>query len=281
MSEIQIVAVTEEQYGNAAVMMLPEVAELLSNGMPMTVLAAVTENIAVGVLAGMVDSETRSFIISSLYVHPDYRRSGAGRELVWRLEDILDEADEQLVIRAEYTLQDPDNLTLKPFFTEMGFRQEKVNFPAYYVTEVEDIRINESGDERDDQIHSFDSVPDMLLKAAANRSISDGLTLPEGGLTAENIDRETSYCVLDKEAVNAFMAVENMDEELLRIPALWSELKNPKEMIKMIESSLKTIKEKYPPEVKTAMLATNATSYKLIQYLFKGADPITYIFVRA
>ena len=72
-----------------------------------------------------------------------------------------------------------------------------------------------------------------------------------------------------------------MDEELLRIPALWSELKNPKEMIKMIESSLKTIKEKYPPEVKTAMLATNATSYKLIQYLFKGADPITYIFVRA
>ena len=281
MSEIQIVAVTEEQYGNAAVMMLPEVAELLSKGMPMTVLAAVTENIAVGVLAGMVDSETRSFIISSLYVHPDYRRSGAGRELVWRLEDILDEADEQLVIRAEYTLQDPDNLTLKPFFTEMGFRQEKVSFPAYYVTEVEDIRINESGDERDDQIHSFDSVPDMLLKAAANRSISDGLTLPEGGLTAENIDRETSYCVLDKEAVNAFMAVENMDEELLRIPALWSELKNPKEMIKMIESSLKTIKEKYPPEVKTAMLATNATSYKLIQYLFKGADPITYIFVRA
>ncbi|HAG69240.1 MAG TPA: hypothetical protein DCL38_04630 [Lachnospiraceae bacterium] len=74
--------------------------------------------------------------------------------------------------------------------------------------------------------------------------------------------------------------MENLDEELLRIPALWSELKNPKEMIKMIESSFKGLKEKYPPETKTAMLATNATAYKLIQYLFKGAEPVSYTFVR-
>ena len=280
MSDINVIAVTGEQYENASVMMLPEVSDLLAKGMPMTVLAAVMDNVAVGVLAGMADTETQSFLITSLYVHPDYRRKGAGRELVWKLEDILDEADEHLIIKAEYTLQTPDNMTLRPFFTDMGFRQDRVNFPAYYVTDVEDIRISDNSNEGNEHIQSFDGAPDMLLKAAANRSIGDGLELPEGGLTAENIDRETSYCVLDREKINAFIAVENLDEELLRIPALWSELKNPKEMIKMIESSFKGLKEKYPPETKTAMLATNATAYKLIQYLFKGAEPVSYTFVR-
>ena len=282
MSDINVIAVTEEQYENASVMMLPEVSDLLAKGMPMTVLAAVMDNVAVGVLAGMVDTETESFVIASLYVHPDYRLEGAGRALIWKLEDILDEADQHLVIKAEYTLQNEDNMSLKPFFTSMGFRQEQANFPAYYMTDIADIIVSGKAGEAkpNGDIYSFDSVPDTLLKAAANRSINEGLALPEGGLTSDNIDGETSYCVVDEDSVNAYLAVENVDEEMLRIPALWSSLQNPKDMINMIESSFKGLKGKYPPQMKTAMLATNATSYKLIQYLFKGAEPVTYSFVR-
>ena len=281
MSEIQVIAVTEDQYENASVMMLPEVAELLKEGRPMTVLSAVMDNVAVGVLAGLVDTETQSFVITSLYVHPDYRFNGAGRALIWKLEDILDEMDEHLIIKAEYTMQSVQNMFLQPFFTKMGFRQEQAQFPAYYMTYIGDIVVsNKAGEGQNGDIHSFENVPDTLLKAAANRSINEGLVLPEGGLTSNNIDGETSYCVLDDESVDAYLAVENVDEELLKIPALWSSLQNPKEMIKMIECSFKGLKGKYPPNMKTAMLATNATAYKLIQYLFKRAEPVTYSFVK-
>lgn len=272
MSEIEIYRLTQENAKDAAGILLPEVVEALKENQPVTVLAAMDGNQVIGAMGGAIDGD--AFEITSLYVHPEHRRRGAGQELIWKLQDILEE--DEVVIRADFNVENEDNRTLRPFFDSMGFKTESAAYPSYYIASLNRLRTSSIIEKEDENVRAFSEVPERLIRAASNMGIEKGYPMPEGGLLSAGIDPNMSFCVLKKDEMSAYVAVEPVDEEMVKVSALWSEIPDPRELIGMLSQMLKEIRARYKPETRVAMLAMNSMSYKLIQYMFKDVEPSSY-----
>ena len=272
MSDIEIYRLTKDDAAEAAGLLLPEVVEALGSDMPVTALAAVDGNTVIGALGGAIDGD--AFEITSIFVTPEHRRRGAARELIWKLQELTE--DEGIMLKAEFNVENEDNKTLYSFFNMMGFKAERVEFPSYYIAPISNLRGSALIEKEDESIHSFAEVPDNFIRAASNAGFEKGYPLPEGGLVSKSVDKHMSFCVVKDEAMSAYVAVEPVDEEMVKVSALWSESPNPKELLAMLSQMLKEIRGKFAPEARMAMLALNATSYKLIQYIFKDVEPCSY-----
>ena len=68
-------------------LLLPQVAEALRNGEPVTVMGIAKEGVACGALAGYIAGDC--FHVASLYVAPDYRRQGGARRMIRELEALI------------------------------------------------------------------------------------------------------------------------------------------------------------------------------------------------
>ncbi|MBO6137920.1 MAG: GNAT family N-acetyltransferase [Lachnospiraceae bacterium] len=271
MSDIEIYRLTQENAKDAAGILLPEVVQALKEDKPVTVLAAMDGNTVIGALGGAVDGG--AFEIASLFVHPDHRRRGAGQKLIWSLQDIM---EDELVIKADYNVENEDNKTLRPFFDSMGFKTERAVYPSYYIASLNRLRTSSIIEKEEESILYFSEVPDSLIRAASNTGFEKGYPMPEGGLLAANIDKHMSFCVVKDDKMSAYVAVEPIDEEMVKVSALWSETPNPKELIVMLSRMLRELRAKYRPETRVAMLAMNSASYKLIQYMFRDVEPSSY-----
>ncbi len=272
MSEIEIYRLTQENAKDAAGILLPEVVVALKENQPVTVLAAMDGNQVIGAMGGAIDGD--AFEITSIYVHPEHRRRGAGQELIWKLQDILGE--DEIVIRADFNVENDDNRTLRPFFDSMGFKTERSVYPSYYIASLKRLRTSSIIEKEDESVRAFSEVPERIIRAASNMGIEKGYPMPEGGLMSASIDPNMSFCVLKKEAMSAYVAVEPIDQEMVKVSALWSEVPDPRELIGMLSQMLKEIRARYKPETQVAMLAMNSMSYKLIQYMFKDVEPSSY-----
>ncbi len=258
-------------------MMLPEVADALKKGLPVTVFGAVMTSKLVGVLAGAASGD--SYEIHSLYVLPYYRRRGVGRALVEKLEQVLEKDD--LIIKAEFTMQNRDNETLPPFLGTMEFEEEAVTFPRYYIGNLGDLKIDQRLMKMANaRSVAFSYVPEHILRTASNISIQEGYPLPDGGLLSKNVDKEISQCVISGEDVKAYVAVELMGGKGLKIAALWSSLSDPREMVAMLSAMINEMKKKHPPDTKVAMLVLTPIVVKIIDHLFDKVELCSYSFVR-
>ena len=228
--DIRICAITNDMAEKAYGLILPEVLEALKEGLPVTAFAAVIDDIAVGALAGATDGGV--FDIASIYVMPEYRRRGIGSALVEWLKELLDFEDEgRICIRAEYTMIEEDNKTLYPFFLALDFTEDNTDLPMYYCGLLGDISsddISLSRVRKDSKIISFAEAGKMLLKTASAEAVSGGFPLPEGGLVSEKLDMDSSFCVKEEERIRAYIAVEPIEEGLIRVSALWSSLPDPR-----------------------------------------------------
>lgn len=278
MSEIKIYPViSKEEVKRATPLLDPSVTEVLSKGLPATTLVAVENELAIGALAGAMDGEV--FEIVSLYVVPEKRRIGAATALVEKLIEVID--DEDVAIRAQYTMENEDNSTLMPFFKSMGFVNDRISYPTYYIGYLDDIKIDYRNARRiDGKIVSFAEVSSMLLKSTSNDSLSHGYPVPEGGLTDVKLERDLCFCVVKDGKIGAYVTVENLDDGLLEIPAIWSGLQNPMETVSMVFRLVGELKERFDPETRVAMLATNIRADKLIDYIFEYTEPVSYRMVR-
>ena len=278
MSEIKIYPViSKEEVERAQSLLSEQVTEALSKGLPATALVAVEDELAIGALAGAIDGEV--FEIVSLYVVPEKRRQGAATALVEKLIEILD--DEDIAIRAQYTVENEDNSALMPFFQSMGFFNDRISYPTYYIGYLDDIKIDYRNARKiDGKIVSFSEVSSILLKSTSNDSLSHGFPIPDGGLTDSKLERDLCFCVLKDGKIGAYVTVENLEDGLIEIPALWSGLENPMETVSMVFRLVGELKEKFDPETRVAMLATNIRANKLIDYIFEYAEPVSYRMVK-
>ncbi len=299
MENIRICAITNDIADKACGLIFPEVLEALKEGLYVTAFAAVIEDIAVGGLAGVTDGGV--FDIASIYVLPEYRRRGVGRALIEWLEELLTDGDDASVyIRAEYTMLDEDNKTLYPFFLALNFIEDDTGLPMYYTGLLGDLylddiplnkekRVSEISDEeggsdvaltqnrlKDKKVLSFTEAGKMLLRSATAEAASGGFPLPEGGLSSERLDADLSFCVAEEEKIRAYIAVEPIEKDLIKIPALWSSLSDPRMLMTMLSYAVNAVKEKYPPQTKIVMLALNRESERIIEYLFDDPEPCSY-----
>lgn len=278
MSEIKIYPIiSDEEVKKAASLLDDAVLAAFKKSLPVTALVAVEDETAVGAVAGAIDGEV--FEIVSLYVVPEKRRIGAGRALIEKLTELID--DDNIPIRAQYTLENEDNAALLPFFKAMGFFNDRISYPAYYIGFLEDIKVNYRNTKRiDGKIASFSEVSSILLRSTSDDSVLHGFPVPDGGLTNDNLARDLCFCVLKEGKIKAYVTVKNLEDGLLEIPALWSGLENPMETLSMILVLVGVLKEKFDPETRVAMLATSIKANRLIEYIFEYAEPVSYRMVR-
>ena len=259
-------------------LMLPQMRKALGEGLPVPALTAVIDGKAVGAIAGAA-AGMGVFEIHSLYVAPEYRRQGAGRALIDSIAELTDSMG--LGLKAEYTLQDEDNKTLEPFFVANDFVDDPVEYPMYCLGRLENLSINVRGSQRMYKgIQPFLETPGRMLEAATLRSFKTGWPLPEGGLMSDKTDREMSYCVSDGDKIRAYVAVEPMAYEMVRISALWSELNDPREMMVMLSRTLERMKQRYKGRTRVAMLALNSMSYRIIEHVCGEVELCSYRYIR-
>lgn len=277
MSDIRVFSVTEDQADEAAELMLPEQAEALKKGLPITVLAAVADDKAAGVLAGAADNGV--FEIESLFVHPDFRKLGMGKALVEKLSEHTDEMG--LGLKAEYTLENEDNRTLRPFFEALDFIEDPVFFPSYFLAPLGELHINvRASSDMYKGVTSFLKTSNSLLEAATERSINSGFPLPAGGLLSDNVDPRLSFCSVSRDRISAYVTVEGMSRNLIRVSAVWSELNDPREMMVMLSGAMGEMKKRFPADSRVAMLALNPMSKKLIEHICGDLEQCSFRFIR-
>lgn len=268
---MKVVSLPKEQAKNAEGLLSPEIIKAMMKGLPVTVLVALDGRRAVGALGGAVNEGI--FEIMSLYVEEKSRRKGAARSMIEVLQKLL--KNEDTVIRAQFNVETEENRTLEYFFLALSFEREEIEYPSYYAINVNDLRSSREGVSKDSDIRSFSDVPGTLLRRTSNLSIEAGYPVPEGGLLGTKVDTDVSSCSIKDERVEAYVAAERAEDEMVRIPAMWSSLSDPRKMLSMLFNTSSALKKKYPPETKVAALAINPVSGKIIRHMFNDEETIS------
>ena len=277
MSEVKVYVITKEAAEKTRSLFLPEIAEVPEDGLPTTALAAVKDEMTVGALAGAIKGDV--FEIYSLYVEPEYRRKGVARELIWKLEELL--SDSGMAIRAQFTVEDGDSGTLPPFFMSMGFTDDPLLYPSYYMGYLGDLNLEDkTGGKSDGDIVSFAEVNETLLREMSHIFAGEGAPLPENGLTSPEVDKELSFCVLHEEKIVSYATVEPIDEKTVYISSVWTAHNNPRQMLFMLFKLVGALKERYEPQTRVIMLAVNEAEYELIHHLFDYVEPVSFRMVK-
>ena len=288
MSEIKAFPIREDEALKASPFFSQEVFDALKKGLPLTAFVAVKDSEAIGAVAGAIDGYI--FEIWSIYVDPEYRRQGAGTALINALEELLESVTEDktavagMPIRVRYTSLTEDNRALRPFFLKLGFVEDPIPHPMYYVGYLDDIKSRDKISSRSltrvSGIVPFSQTEDKLLKLASNVSAQQGYPMPEGGLLSGSVNRELSFCIVREGKIAAYVTVEEIDEDLVEVSALWSGLENPMELLSMLLILIDALRKKYSPETRVAMLATNDRADKLVDYLFRYVEPRSFRMVK-
>ncbi len=256
----------------------PEVQAAMDEALPVTVFLAAYGNMAAGAIAGSVTGGI--FDIESVYVAPEYRRKGIGTALIERLRRAL--LTKEIMIRAEYTLDNKEKESLSTFFRRNGFSRERIAIPCYYISSLKDMK-NEDEDKIKNKfsgsITPLSEIPVNALKTATAYAKNEGYPLPKGGLLSEKVDRDLSFSVVVNGRVGAYIIVEKDEDGIIEIPALWSRVPDPKIMMAMIKKAVAASLAKYPPEEKAAMMAISSVSEKIILYLFPKAEAVSYTYI--
>lgn len=276
MNNMNIYTIEQKDADKVAGFISRDAYEALKNGLPVIVLAAAENGEVKGVLTGAL--ENGAFALESLFVEPGSRREGTGRALMNRLDHIL--SDEDMIIRAEYNIEDKDNETLAPFLEELGFEQEDSDYPVYYMSFVRDFTVNDTKRAEDTNILPFSKAGKELLRKASAVSLREGYPLPEGGLLSVRVDRDASFCLVKDGRIAAYLTVEQEDKELIRISSLFYPSYDPKGAHVLLLNVANAVKTKYSPLTRIAVPALSEASEGLIRRIFPGAVPVTMKYIR-
>lgn len=254
-------------------LLLPETANALAAGEPVTALALTQDDVAIGAVAGYL--ENGRFQISSLYVAPDYRRCGGGRMLLEELFWILDGHASGMDIR--FTVTQPEHRTLIPFLEAIGFDKGRDNGETIYLTtlgkavETPFFAVKTKGPET-----PFSELSDGTLSLMSKAAMVANAPLPEGGLLAKTVDREISAAHISGSKADAYVIFDTSWSGGLTLSAAWSGSKDPTVLPLLLRSAVARMREKYPPETQIAVQAVNTASAALIRTLLPGAETISY-----
>ena len=261
--------------------LMPEVITSLKAGLPVLAIGAAAEGAVVGALGGALDADT--FDIVSLFVTPVARKQGVGTGLIETLKELLAEKDEGLritAIRASYTEQNRDNRALEPFFLALGFRADSLPLPMYYLSPVRKSVTKMSAIKGGElRLSSFDEVSEEALKSAQQEAALSGAPLPENGLCSKPVDKSISFCITGHGRVVAYTAAELVEEGIINLSAIFSQIDDRRVTMAMLAVQLAEISEKYGDNTVIAMLAVDEASESIIKELFPEAKPASKKFI--
>ena len=266
-----------EEPGVFRSLLLPETADALAVGEPLTALALTENGLALGAAAGYL--EGGRFRISSLYVSPDHRRRGGGRLLVETLAQLA--APYAGGMELHFTSTREEHETLPPFLASMGFWEESDGDENIFLTTLGTVAdtpfFSGAGKDFGTPLSELNPGALSLVEKAA---LSAGAPLPEGGLSAAGVDREISVVSFHGSEPQAFVVLDHSCTGALTLAAAWSASRDPSVLPMLLRSAMARSQEKYPPETPLAAQATGDASAKLVQALLSGAKPISHTYIR-
>lgn len=257
-------------------LLLPETADALAAGEPLTALVLTEGELAVGAAAGFL--ENGRFLITSLYVAPAYRRKGGGRQLVETLSRLCAPYAGAMELRFTATREEHD--TLPPFLAAMGFVPVPDGGENIYLTTLERAAASAffsgAGKSGGTPLSDLSKGQLSLMEKAA---YAVGAPWPEGGVLAPGVDREVSVAVLDGSETRAFVLFDHSFPNALTLAAAWSADPNPVVLPSLLRSAMVRAREKYPAEMPVAVQAINPASAALVRALLPDAKPISHTYL--
>ncbi len=269
MNGLNIFRIGREDAEEAEPFLCPEMAGALKKGEPVLALGAAVDDKVAGALAGVTDGDV--FEIFSLYVAKEVRREGIGRELIKKLEEVLEEDGiRNILISAGFSEPEDREGDLTAFFDALGFEEEESSYPSYFMAHIRDI-VFKSGGMKDQDVHviPFSDVNESLLEDIGNRAQNEGRLLLSGGLLSEKIDRDMSFCLVKGKELLAYSAAEVADDGIVRLPSIYAVFNDPESLIEMLKIQVDSLRKLYKDNIYIAY----AIQTERVHSIFKGIVP--------
>lgn len=272
---MQIVALSPDNASAFYSLLLPETADALAAGEPVTALGLIDKDTAIGAVAGYLSKTV--FQISSIYVAPDHRRWGGG----WMLMNALVELLEQHVsgIEISFTITQQEHRFLQTFMEAMGFHKEPNNGQNTYLTTLDKIGTAPLFATIKSSIGTpFCKLSKTLLYSTEQIAAQANAPMPKGGLLADSIDQDISAAVLEKGCIQAYILFDHSWSDGLMLSALWSQSASPLTLPGLLRFAAERLRKKFPPETQLALQTVNDTAEALVKALLPDAIPISYTY---
>lgn len=257
-------------------LLLPETADALAAGEPVTALALTEDALALGAAAGYL--EGGRFQLSSLYVAPNHRRRGGGRLLVETLSRLLEKTPVSMEINFIVTREEHE--TLPAFLEALGFQEETGDGEDIYRLLLSEVASSPFFAKAAGRGTAFADLDEGLLRQADKAALVSGAPRPECGLAGPGVDRDMSVALVQEGEIRAFVAFDRSCCGGLTLAAAWSGKAGPAALPALLGSAFVRGQEKYPPDTLLAVQAVNRASAALIKKLIPGAKPLSRRFVR-
>jgi len=259
-------------------LLLPEVVEQLSAGMPITVLILTEEDTACGAVAGYIRGSR--FVISSLYVSRGFRLKGGGRLLLEKLIEQLPK--EVLGLEISYTITAEEHQTLQPFLERMDFWSEPDNGETVFAISLSEMMKSPSMESADKRLGTpFSELETSLLFMASKEAERANRPLPTGGLLSETINKDASMAYVHNGKIESFVTIDMSKEEGLILLSLPIDIRTFPVTIKLLRSVIDKLSVCYVPDTKIITYSLSNVDKAMIRNLFPTAEEISYTYYKS
>lgn len=245
---------------------------LIKEQAPVYAVGAVDEGTgtACGALAGYMKGGC--FHLISLFVSPEYRRNGYGNLLLGGLADECRRNGTGILV--SFSEADADAESLTQFLEYWLFEREAEQENIYEITLEEALQSSYYTGKSSDSVYRLDSCQERWLRELGRRAYENGTPMPEGGFSAETVDKEISVVYARDNKPTAYLIFDRSLGGRLTLCALCSYDRSPYAMADMLNAAMELCRRKYPAETRFYMQAINRTSDQLIEKVFPGARQI-------
>ena len=273
---MEIGVLPSEGPGVFRTLLLPEAAQALERGEPLTALGLTEGGLAVGAAAGYLAG--KRFCLISLYVAPAFRRKGGGRMLVEELARLCRGRADTMSV--DFTATRPDHETLSPFLERMGFmREEDLGEAIYLIPLGQAARSAFFAGRGVERGTPFSRLSRDVLSAGERAALASGAPIPPGGLSSPLVDRDVSVAFVQDEVIQAYVACDTGWEGGITLSAVWSQSRDAMVLPGLLRSALFRAAEKYPKDTALVLQTVNQRSAALALSLLPEARPISHSYL--
>ena len=280
MGEIKIYRIRPEQAGSIRGLLRPDAVEALQNELPVTALVAACDGVAAGAIAGALEED--HFRLDSIFVLQEYRRQGIGKKLLEALDEILD--GEGYPIRASFSALTSEEQALKPFFAANDYEREYGAWPRFLVGTVDDIRMDFRHRRKvtSDKYKTvmFSKLAPEVVGAIEKEAEEAARPMPHGGFFSPDVLRDISACVFVNNTVQAYITLEGISGDLVEVSSLWSDLKDPRIMMDMLNEVASWAMQRLDATTRIAILAREPLTEQIAKKFIRNLDSCSYSFFK-
>ena len=277
MSKFSITQITKKKIDSISHMLAPEIVSAVKEGQPVTALAAVEDDTAVGALGGVVDGDT--FEIISIYVIPSRRRNGAGTALMKTIFELADEED--LMVRAEYTPMDSEGKTIEPFLNALDFIKESAVFPVYCCEALGSFSIDSKNlPGTMSEILTFAEAPEKLIRDAIKQSREEDGMLGDIEGFMGIIKKGLSFLAARKGMIQACVMAEQIQKDAILLTPVWGVKPDMEEMRMMLSFAFDEMRASLLPDTSIIIPALNPETLEIIEEICGTSAIVTLSFLK-